>query len=290
MHTNARTNDHSRGLIVSRVRYQNLSPRRGAGELGIRLRTVYKWLSRFRSAGRGGLPKFSLLLIFIVVACAGCSTQEMESVRKYLFGYGGEKKKKKTQEETSHEEKASSAPERISESNELNAGEWREKENLGFGFGGLIIPFVQHTGEIFSDINIASNVGIHISLQSDFIQNEPPTFGVHRKWITGALRWFPSQHKGWFIGGGTGYGEITHSSASVESTATVIPVFFDAGWQGWDVSYLVLNIAFGGSITISENDNTATIPDTEEREQAKDSFEGSKNFYRITVGVGWFLF
>lgn len=206
IHKNVRTNDHIRGLVVSRVRHQNLSPRRVVGELGISLGMVYKWLSRTHSEGRGGLPKFLLLLIFLVVACAGCSTQEMESVRKYLFGNGEEKEKEKTQEEKSHEEREPSAPERISESNELNAGEWREKETLGFGFGGFIIPFGQTFGEIFSDINIASNLGIHASLQDDFFRDEPQTFSARRKWITGALRWFPLQHKGWFIGGGTGYG------------------------------------------------------------------------------------
>lgn len=55
IHKNARTTPHIRGLIVSRVLDQNLSPHRVAGELGISLRTVYKWLSRYRLEGPAGL-------------------------------------------------------------------------------------------------------------------------------------------------------------------------------------------------------------------------------------------
>ena len=55
IHKNARTNPHIRGLIVSRVLEQNLSPRRVAEELGVSLRTVYKWLSRYRLEGPAGL-------------------------------------------------------------------------------------------------------------------------------------------------------------------------------------------------------------------------------------------
>ena len=55
IHKNTRTTSHIRGLIVSRVLGQNLSPRRVAEELGISLRTVYKWLSRYRSEGPSGL-------------------------------------------------------------------------------------------------------------------------------------------------------------------------------------------------------------------------------------------
>lgn len=239
---------------------------------------------------KGGVPKVLPLLIILAVACAGCSTAETSSVRKFLFGGGEKKETEKAQEEKTNEEQATSGPERTLESNKPNAGEWREKETFGLGFGGFVIPFGQLSGEIFSDINLASNLGIHASLQSDIIRDEPQTYDARRKWITGALRWFPSRRNGWFIGGGTGYGKITHSSVSVESTAAVMPVFFDAGWQGWDVAYFVVNIALGGSITISENDNTATIPNADERREAEDSFERSKDFSRITVGVGWFLY
>ena len=59
IHKNARTTPHIRGLIASRVLDQNLPPCRVAEELGISLRTVYKWLARYRSEGPAGLRDHS---------------------------------------------------------------------------------------------------------------------------------------------------------------------------------------------------------------------------------------
>jgi len=54
-HKNAKTNPHIRALIASRVLEENRSPDRVAEELDISLRTVYKWLARYRSEGPAGL-------------------------------------------------------------------------------------------------------------------------------------------------------------------------------------------------------------------------------------------
>lgn len=55
VHKNARTTPISRALIVSRVQDQHRCPRVVASELGISVRTVYKWLARFRAEGTTGL-------------------------------------------------------------------------------------------------------------------------------------------------------------------------------------------------------------------------------------------
>jgi len=58
-HKNARTTVHTRMLIVQRVIEQGQSPGRVAADLGISVRTVHKWLARWRSEGRGGLENRS---------------------------------------------------------------------------------------------------------------------------------------------------------------------------------------------------------------------------------------
>lgn len=55
MHKNARTTPHSRALIVLRVLEEKQPPRQVAANLGVSVRTVYKWLARFREAGEAGL-------------------------------------------------------------------------------------------------------------------------------------------------------------------------------------------------------------------------------------------
>lgn len=55
IHKNAKTNPHIRALIVSRVLEQIQPPDRVAEELRISLRTVYKWLYRYRTEGPAGL-------------------------------------------------------------------------------------------------------------------------------------------------------------------------------------------------------------------------------------------
>ena len=54
-HQNARTTFHSRVLMVQRVTEQGLSPRQVAGQLGVNVSTVYKWLRRYREGGLAAL-------------------------------------------------------------------------------------------------------------------------------------------------------------------------------------------------------------------------------------------
>ncbi len=54
-HKNARTTPYSRGVLVERVLKLGHPPWRVAVELGISLRTVHKWLARYRSEGPAGL-------------------------------------------------------------------------------------------------------------------------------------------------------------------------------------------------------------------------------------------
>jgi transposase InsO family protein len=54
-HKNARTTPYSRGVLVDRVCKLGHPPRRVAGELGVSVRTVHKWLARYRAQGAAGL-------------------------------------------------------------------------------------------------------------------------------------------------------------------------------------------------------------------------------------------
>jgi transposase InsO family protein len=55
IHQNARTTPHSRALIVVRVVEEKQPPRVVAADFGVSVRTVYKWLARFRAEGATGL-------------------------------------------------------------------------------------------------------------------------------------------------------------------------------------------------------------------------------------------
>lgn len=55
IHQNARTTPHSRALIVFRVLEEKQLPREVATSFGVSVRTVYKWLKRFREEGEAGL-------------------------------------------------------------------------------------------------------------------------------------------------------------------------------------------------------------------------------------------
>ena len=50
IHKNARTTVHSRALIVFRVVEEKQPPKQVATDFGVSVRTVYKWLARFREA------------------------------------------------------------------------------------------------------------------------------------------------------------------------------------------------------------------------------------------------
>ena len=58
-HKNARTTPYSRGVLVERVMVLGHPPCRVAQDLGISLRTVHKWLARYRSEGKAGLENRS---------------------------------------------------------------------------------------------------------------------------------------------------------------------------------------------------------------------------------------
>jgi len=58
-HKNARTTPHIRALIVDRAIRQQQSIRDIAHTFGISTRTVYKWLARYREAGKTGLESAS---------------------------------------------------------------------------------------------------------------------------------------------------------------------------------------------------------------------------------------
>ena len=55
LHGNARTCLHSRRLIVDRVVVEGWTLARAAEAAGVSVRTVSKWLARFRVEGMGGL-------------------------------------------------------------------------------------------------------------------------------------------------------------------------------------------------------------------------------------------
>ena len=54
-HKNARLTPHGRALLVYRVLVEGLRPREVAQSQGVSVRTVYKWLHRYRQAGSAGL-------------------------------------------------------------------------------------------------------------------------------------------------------------------------------------------------------------------------------------------
>lgn len=55
VHRNAKTTPHMRALLVDRILVQHWRPTAAAEAAGVSVRTVYKWLARYRFAGRGGL-------------------------------------------------------------------------------------------------------------------------------------------------------------------------------------------------------------------------------------------
>ena len=55
LHPNAKTTPHTRQLIVQRVARQGWTASEVAQAVGVSVRTVFKWLARFRDEGRAGL-------------------------------------------------------------------------------------------------------------------------------------------------------------------------------------------------------------------------------------------
>jgi transposase InsO family protein len=58
-HKNARLTPHGRALLVGRVTQEGLRPEEAAQAQGVSVRTVYKWLRRYREEGRDGLQNRS---------------------------------------------------------------------------------------------------------------------------------------------------------------------------------------------------------------------------------------
>ena len=55
LHRNAKTTPHMRALLVDRIRVQRWRPAEAAAAAGVSVRTVYKWVGRYRVGGRAGL-------------------------------------------------------------------------------------------------------------------------------------------------------------------------------------------------------------------------------------------
>ncbi|MGA7992698.1 MAG: leucine zipper domain-containing protein [Thermoanaerobaculia bacterium] len=55
VHSRAKTSPRSRELIVDRVQAEGRSRREAAEALGLSVRTVAKWLTRYRDEGLAGL-------------------------------------------------------------------------------------------------------------------------------------------------------------------------------------------------------------------------------------------
>jgi transposase InsO family protein len=55
IHSGARTCPESRVLLVQRVRHQSWTPKQAAAAAGVRRRTAFKWLRRYREEGAPGL-------------------------------------------------------------------------------------------------------------------------------------------------------------------------------------------------------------------------------------------
>src|SRR5689334_14070627 len=55
LHPNARTTPHMRALLVNRIAVLHWSVGEAAAAAGISVRSAYKWVARYRTAGPAGL-------------------------------------------------------------------------------------------------------------------------------------------------------------------------------------------------------------------------------------------
>ena len=55
LHPNAKTTPHTRLLIVQRVLDLGWAPTDAAASVGVSVRTVFRWVARFRAEGKAGL-------------------------------------------------------------------------------------------------------------------------------------------------------------------------------------------------------------------------------------------
>ena len=83
-HPNARTTPKSRFVIVQRVRNGSAADE-VATQFGVSLRTVYKWLNRFKKEGSGGLNDRSSRPLRIPFSTPPARTRQIEALRRLLL-------------------------------------------------------------------------------------------------------------------------------------------------------------------------------------------------------------
>ena len=82
VHKNARLTPMGRGRVVKQVREQLLTPAEAAASAGVSVRTVYKWLLRFRVEGTAGLMDRSSRPRRLRCALSDRQRQEIERLRR----------------------------------------------------------------------------------------------------------------------------------------------------------------------------------------------------------------
>lgn len=183
----------------------------------------------------------------------------------------------------------------IAQDDDLEPGEWREKESFGLGFG-LALGFGLGV-QAYLDYNLASDKQLHFLVASQSI-DRVNVFGATRlrttqSSATGTFRYFPKPTSGWFLGGGLSSLTVTQESAdsaAIDSEASSVAVVFDGGWQGWDGYYFTINLILGEIISEDVTDNTNTVSDlTNNREIAKEDFDAAQSPGGIMFGFGWYL-
>lgn len=190
------------------------------------------------------------------------------------------------------------ASQAVAADDELSPGQWRDRERFGLGFGFLANSFAAGA-HIYGDYNFTNKLQFHIDLAEEQ-RNEVSLFGgitlnTTVTTLTGAVRYFPDDAQGWFIGGGSGLGGVKQSyqgATSVTSTTNFIPVFFDGGWQGWDGYYFTVNLQLGFTVETSSDDRTSSVPNiSNQQSTAKQDFRDARSAGAngIFIGFGWYF-
>ena len=132
-------------------------------------------------------------------------------------------------------------------------------------------------------------------------------YDTHTLLLTTSARWFPSDHSGWFVGGGSGYGHMAQHISYDPLTntyggdylsggetmdiheATVVPVFADLGYKGSGFLNFNFSIQLGQLLVLSEADHTNRVPagnESPSRRELRNEFDANKRLVRVWVGVG----
>ena len=176
---------------------------------------------------------------------------------------------------------------------DFTAGEYREMENIGFGFA-VGTSGLEVGPQFFFDYLLKSNTALHISYHYEKLEHATATLKgltTTKKLATSSIRQFTSPTDGWFTGGGTGLGSIYqkyHPDGSLDSSMVIVPVFVEAGWMGWDNMFFIFNAFFGGSKAFLINDNTGRIPDSEHQSLARSHLYRAKLVAGGSIGFGWY--